>query len=71
MLSPQVGAANQLMKDDVDGQMNQGNISSKTLNNFSCVILGGMVTEHILFGYSEGLYSDIVKVIQTQVSFHS
>ncbi|CAD5315561.1 unnamed protein product [Arabidopsis thaliana] len=25
----QVGAANQLMKDDVDGQMNQGNISSK------------------------------------------
>jgi hypothetical protein len=29
MLSPQVGAANQLMKDDVDGQMNQGNISSK------------------------------------------
>jgi hypothetical protein len=58
----QVGAANQLMKDDVDGQMNQGNISSKTLNNFSCVILGGMVTEHILFGYSEGLYSDIVKL---------
>ncbi|XP_002870786.2 uncharacterized protein LOC9306856 [Arabidopsis lyrata subsp. lyrata] len=43
----QVGAANQLMKDDRDSRMNlsdtQGNISSKTLNNFSCVILGGML----------------------------
>ncbi|XP_019083182.1 PREDICTED: uncharacterized protein LOC104700992 isoform X2 [Camelina sativa] len=62
----QVGAANQLMKDDMDGRMNlsdtQGNISSKTLNNFSCVILGGMVAEHLLFGYSEGFYSDVVKL---------
>jgi ATP-dependent Zn protease len=38
------------------------NISSKTLINFSCVILGGMVTEHILFGYSEGFYSDVDKL---------
>ncbi|CAE5960344.1 unnamed protein product [Arabidopsis arenosa] len=62
----QVGAANQLMKDNVHGRMNlsdtQGNISSKTLNNFSCVILGGMVAEHLQFGYSEGFYSDIVKL---------
>ncbi|KAL1188150.1 hypothetical protein V5N11_003181 [Cardamine amara subsp. amara] len=62
----QVGAAEQLMKDDAVGQIHlsdtQGNISSKTLNNFSCVILGGMVTEHILFGYSEGFYSDVIKL---------
>ncbi|EOA35520.1 hypothetical protein CARUB_v10020727mg [Capsella rubella] len=64
----EVGAANRVMKDDMDGRMNlsvsgsQGNISSKTLNNFSCVILGGMVAEHLLFGYSEGYYSDVVKL---------
>ncbi|KAG7585578.1 Peptidase M41-like [Arabidopsis thaliana x Arabidopsis arenosa] len=62
----QVGAANQLMKDDRDSRMNlsdtQGNLFQETLNNFSCVILGGMVTEHILFGYSEGFYSDVVKL---------
>ncbi|ESQ29780.1 hypothetical protein EUTSA_v10023619mg [Eutrema salsugineum] len=62
----EVGAANQFMKGDVGRRINlssnRGNISSKTLNNFSCVILGGMVTEHILFGYSEGYYSDVVKL---------
>ncbi|VVA93972.1 unnamed protein product [Arabis nemorensis] len=62
----EVGAANQLVKHNVDSQMNlsdpQGNIPSKTLNNFSCVILGGMVAEEILFGYSEGFYSDVVKL---------
>ncbi|CAH2046944.1 unnamed protein product [Thlaspi arvense] len=58
----EVGAANQFMKDDLDLSISQGKISSKTLNNFSCVILGGMVTEHILFGYSEGFYSDVVKL---------
>uniref|UniRef100_A0A0D2ZU20 Peptidase M41 domain-containing protein n=1 Tax=Brassica oleracea var. oleracea TaxID=109376 RepID=A0A0D2ZU20_BRAOL len=62
----QVGAANQFMKDDVDLSVCQGYISSKTLNNFSCVILGGMVTEHMLFGYSEGFYSDVVKVMSSQ-----
>ncbi|KAJ4893440.1 hypothetical protein Rs2_20234 [Raphanus sativus] len=51
----QVGGANQFMRDDVS-------VSSKTLNNFSCVVLGGMVTEHMLFGYSEGFYSDAVKL---------
>ncbi|CAH8382841.1 unnamed protein product [Eruca vesicaria subsp. sativa] len=58
----QVGAANQFMKDDVNLSVSQGNISSKTLNNFSCVILGGMVAEHMLFGYSEGFYADVVKL---------
>ncbi|KAJ0258925.1 hypothetical protein HA466_0076410 [Hirschfeldia incana] len=58
----QVGAANQFMKDDVNLSVPQGYVSSKTLNNFSCVILGGMVTEHMLFGYSEGFYSDVVKL---------
>ena len=41
----------------------------QTLNNFSCVILGGMVTEHMLFGYSEGFYSDVVKVMSSQMSY--
>jgi hypothetical protein len=62
----EVGAANQFMQDHVNTGTNlygtKGNISSKTLNNFSCVILGGMVTEHILFGYSQGFYSDVDKL---------
>ncbi|OWM85402.1 hypothetical protein CDL15_Pgr019026 [Punica granatum] len=31
-------------------------------NNFSCVILGGIVAEHLSFGYSEGLHSDVDKL---------
>ncbi|KDO48518.1 hypothetical protein CISIN_1g019873mg [Citrus sinensis] len=41
---------------------NRGEISVKTLNNFSCVILGGLVAEHLVFGHSEGHYSDINKL---------
>ncbi|KAF8017935.1 hypothetical protein BT93_H2983 [Corymbia citriodora subsp. variegata] len=37
-------------------------ISSKTFNNFSCVILGGLVAELLSFGYSEGLHSDVDKL---------
>ncbi|EEF49760.1 conserved hypothetical protein [Ricinus communis] len=40
---------------------NRGKISSKTLNNFSCITLGGLVVEHLAFGHSEGHYSDVVK----------
>ncbi|XP_009774326.1 uncharacterized protein [Nicotiana sylvestris] len=34
-------------------------ISSRTLNKFLCVILGGLVAEHLVFGYSELLHSDV------------
>ncbi|KAF2307123.1 hypothetical protein GH714_024959 [Hevea brasiliensis] len=33
----------------------------QTLNNFSCIILGGLVVEHLVFGDSEGHYSDVDK----------
>ncbi|KAG6421082.1 hypothetical protein SASPL_117631 [Salvia splendens] len=36
-------------------------ISKQTLKTFSCVILGGMAAEHLLFGYSELLHSDVEK----------
>ncbi|CAA7036817.1 unnamed protein product [Microthlaspi erraticum] len=55
----EVGAANQFMQDHVHTRYKH---SIETLNNFSCVILGGMVTEHILFGYSQGFYSDVDKL---------
>lgn len=34
----------------------------QTLNRFLCVILGGLAAEHLLFGYSELLHSDVQKV---------
>ncbi|XVF57361.1 hypothetical protein PTKIN_Ptkin06aG0199100 [Pterospermum kingtungense] len=37
-------------------------ISNKTLNNFSCVVLGGLVAEHLQFGCIWGLYSDVDKL---------
>ncbi|KAL3537977.1 hypothetical protein ACH5RR_001343 [Cinchona calisaya] len=37
-------------------------ISSKTLNRFLCVILGGLAAEHLTFGYSELLHSDVEKL---------
>ncbi|XP_030466982.1 uncharacterized protein LOC115685965 isoform X1 [Syzygium oleosum] len=43
-------------------RVNKRCISSKTLNNFSCVILGGLVAELLSFGYSEGLHSDVDKL---------
>ncbi|KAJ4719548.1 Stress regulated protein [Melia azedarach] len=45
-----------------DGRTKRHTISSKTLSNFSCVILGGLVAEHIAFGHSEGHYADIDKL---------
>ncbi|KAK6126781.1 hypothetical protein DH2020_039470 [Rehmannia glutinosa] len=33
-----------------------------TLYKFSCVILGGLAAEHLLFGYSELLHSDVQKL---------
>ncbi|XP_048235965.1 uncharacterized protein LOC8288485 isoform X8 [Ricinus communis] len=67
----EVGVAQMLRKDIVKEeacyrgscimQGNRGKISSKTLNNFSCITLGGLVVEHLAFGHSEGHYSDVVK----------
>ncbi|XP_015083240.1 uncharacterized protein LOC107026686 isoform X2 [Solanum pennellii] len=39
-----------------------GKLKSKTLNRFLCVILGGLAAEHLLFGYSELLHSDVQKL---------
>ncbi|KAH0646597.1 hypothetical protein KY290_026147 [Solanum tuberosum] len=41
---------------------NRAKISSQTLNRFLCVILGGLATEHLVFGYSELLHSDVQKL---------
>ncbi|XP_015083239.1 uncharacterized protein LOC107026686 isoform X1 [Solanum pennellii] len=41
---------------------NRAKISSQTLNRFLCVILGGLAAEHLLFGYSELLHSDVQKL---------
>ncbi|CAN4101613.1 unnamed protein product [Withania somnifera] len=41
---------------------NWAKISSQTLNRFLCVILGGLAAEHLVFGYSEFLHSDVQKV---------
>ncbi|XP_048235962.1 uncharacterized protein LOC8288485 isoform X3 [Ricinus communis] len=61
----EVGVAQMLRKDIVKEEAcyrgNRGKISSKTLNNFSCITLGGLVVEHLAFGHSEGHYSDVVK----------
>lgn len=34
----------------------------QSLNMFSCIILGGFVAEHLVFGSSEGLHSEVAKV---------
>lgn len=34
----------------------------QTLNNFSCVVLGGLVAEHLQFGCIEGLHADVDKL---------
>ncbi|XP_015167765.1 uncharacterized protein [Solanum tuberosum] len=41
---------------------NRAKISSQTLNRFLCVILGGLAAEHLVFGYSELLHSDVQKL---------
>ncbi|KAL0558394.1 hypothetical protein IC582_002958 [Cucumis melo] len=41
---------------------NKGTISSKTLNQFSCVTLGGLVAELLVAGNSDGHLADILKL---------
>ncbi|GAY58769.1 hypothetical protein CUMW_189450 [Citrus unshiu] len=38
------------------------NISSQTLNRFSCIALAGVATEYLLYGYAEGGLADINKL---------
>ncbi|KAL2457202.1 hypothetical protein Adt_46464 [Abeliophyllum distichum] len=40
----------------------KGKLSNETLKKFLRVILGGLVAEHLLFGYSELLHSDVEKL---------
>ncbi|KAI3447156.1 hypothetical protein Pfo_003821 [Paulownia fortunei] len=40
----------------------KGKLNIETLKKFSCVILGGLAAEHLLFGYSELLHSDVQKL---------
>ncbi|GAV63234.1 hypothetical protein CFOL_v3_06754 [Cephalotus follicularis] len=58
----EVGAAKMLPKNITKGEINKGKISSKTLNRFLCIILGGLVAEHLAFGYCEGLHADVDKL---------
>ncbi|XP_042060384.1 uncharacterized protein LOC121804782 isoform X3 [Salvia splendens] len=39
----------------------KGKLNKEVVKVFSCVILGGMAAEHLLFGYSELLHSDVEK----------
>ncbi|KAL5768405.1 hypothetical protein ACOSP7_014959 [Xanthoceras sorbifolium] len=60
----EVAIPRMLKKDtsQVGDRANRSKISSKTLNNFSCVLLGGLVAEHIVSGYSDGHHADINKL---------
>ncbi|XP_059302762.1 uncharacterized protein LOC132054778 isoform X5 [Lycium ferocissimum] len=49
-------------KSFTQGKENRAKISSQTLNRFLCVILGGLAAEHLIFGYSELLHSDVQKL---------
>ncbi|XP_057768254.1 uncharacterized protein LOC130988437 isoform X2 [Salvia miltiorrhiza] len=40
----------------------KGKLNKETLKKFSCVTLGGLVAEHLVFGYSELLHSDVEKL---------
>ncbi|XP_022843529.1 uncharacterized protein LOC111367051 isoform X3 [Olea europaea var. sylvestris] len=40
----------------------KGKLSNETLKKFLRVILGGLVAEHFMFGYSELLHSDVEKL---------
>ncbi|XP_004135797.2 uncharacterized protein LOC101213254 isoform X2 [Cucumis sativus] len=45
-----------------NNRANKGTISSKTLNQFSCVTLGGLVAELLVAGNSDGHLADILKL---------
>ncbi|KAH6829312.1 hypothetical protein C2S53_011536 [Perilla frutescens var. hirtella] len=45
-----------------DRNFSKGKLNKETLTKFSCVTLGGLAAEHLLFGYAELLHSDVEKV---------
>ncbi|XP_052193137.1 uncharacterized protein LOC127801776 isoform X2 [Diospyros lotus] len=53
---------------EVDGanilrrNFSSGKLCNRALNRFLCVLLGGLAAEHLSFGYSEGLHSDVEKL---------
>ncbi|KAF8387949.1 hypothetical protein HHK36_026615 [Tetracentron sinense] len=62
----EVNAGKMLKKKFNNGNLyakvNKGKFSSKNLNRFSCIALGGLAAEYLVFGYSEGLHSDVDKL---------
>ncbi|KAL8498097.1 hypothetical protein ACS0TY_021430 [Phlomoides rotata] len=40
----------------------RGRLNNETLKKFTCVVLGGLAAEHLVFGYSELLHSDVSKL---------
>ncbi|KAL0337267.1 UNVERIFIED_CONTAM: hypothetical protein Scaly_2001800 [Sesamum calycinum] len=45
-----------------NGKFTKPKLSKETVKKFSRVILGGLAAEHLIFGYSELLHSDVEKV---------
>nr|XP_043607196.1 uncharacterized protein LOC122579149 [Erigeron canadensis] len=41
---------------------NKNKLSSTVLCKFACVIVGGLVAEHLVFGYSKGHHADVEKL---------
>ncbi|CAK9143128.1 unnamed protein product [Ilex paraguariensis] len=62
----ELDTATTLYKDFTKGKLSdvaiKRKISFTVLKRFLCVILGGLVAEHLVFGYSEGHYSDVEKL---------
>ncbi|CAN1761261.1 hypothetical protein LINPERHAP1_LOCUS7848 [Linum perenne] len=56
---------NQIKAKATDAMGNRGMVSSKTLNAFSCIILGGLVAEYLAFGHAEGHLADLQKLHNT------
>lgn len=44
-----------------DINFSKGKLNKETLTKFACVTLGGLAAEHLLFGYSDLLHSDVQK----------
>ncbi|THG01319.1 hypothetical protein TEA_002811 [Camellia sinensis var. sinensis] len=59
-----LGAGAKVMIDTTKILQNfsKGKLFDGTLNKFLCVILGGLAAEQLVFGYSEGLHSDVEKL---------
>lgn len=45
-----------------DINFSKGKLNNETLTKFACVTLGGLAAEHLLFGYSDLLHSDVQKL---------